>query len=829
MKNQIQIFSVVLLAMLFAPGAQAAIQCDATITANVVVLDNPTVFNRLGAQNPNWITYALERDVVDKATQVPCSQTACTAGQVELRPDKRTRPLVVRSVAGSCLTVEFTNLLAGPNAAGNNPLQDAGGANPNNAIQDNLINNDQVKGRCAGFHATGTELRSIGGGIANDGSLVGKNHPDADVANNCVDGDQKGSLVGPGKSITYNLYTPHEGAFVINSYGATVGSEANSGNLGMGMFGQLNVEPKGARMYRSILTEEEMRLATVAATIIDNGDGTTTATCLDGAPRDDGFGVQRCYTDLGQPIIDYEAVYPATEADGVTASVWAAEGKGGLPIVNMLDPNGAGGNELVHSDINAIIAGPDADGSWNSVCPGENCPYPLESVGNNNPQLPNRLEPFREFTSVFHDEQTNSQVFPRWYGSPVLNYTLHGVGDAFMINYGSGGIGSEIIANRLHTGPMHDCTDCAYEEFFLASQTVGDPGQLVQFPANTLIEQCDPAAILVFEADGITPAANQPCWRDAVNGANPPIAGNFALFQEDPSNVHHSYTGDFTKIRNTHVGAFEQHIFHLHNHQWLFNPNDDNANYLDAQEIMPGSGHTYELANGGVGNRNMTAGDAIFHCHFYPHFAQGMWYHIRIQDTFEKGSLLAVSAGADQAVQVGVDPATGDPILAGDLNGDGFHDTPFDLRIGKPALAARALPDGELPDGVPIPAVVPLPGIAMPMMPAKVEVVAVDRGDFGVLTGRTPPGGLGQGPDSAQAVVKRFCDTDVPGDCDDAVAGPNGIFGDEDDLNPGYPFWLAGNECGVPIPDNPATPFDEADPCPWAPSASACRPRRSTC
>ena len=25
---------------------------------------------------------------------------------------------------------------------------------------------------------------------------------------------------------TYTLYTPHEGAFVINSYGATLGSEA---------------------------------------------------------------------------------------------------------------------------------------------------------------------------------------------------------------------------------------------------------------------------------------------------------------------------------------------------------------------------------------------------------------------------------------------------------------------------------------------------------------------------------------------------------------------------------------------------------------------------
>ena len=50
-------------AMVYAPGAISA-QCDRNITANVVVLDSPTVFNRLGAQNPNYIVYALRRDVV---------------------------------------------------------------------------------------------------------------------------------------------------------------------------------------------------------------------------------------------------------------------------------------------------------------------------------------------------------------------------------------------------------------------------------------------------------------------------------------------------------------------------------------------------------------------------------------------------------------------------------------------------------------------------------------------------------------------------------------------------------------------------------------------
>ena len=342
-----------------------------------------------------------------------------------------------------------------------------------------------------------------------------------------------------------------------------------------------------------------------------------------------------------------------------------------------------------------------------------------------------------------------------------------------MINYGSGGIGSEIIANRLHTGPMHDCTGCAYEEFFLSSSTVGDPALLVNYPANTGIEQCDPA-VIAGTAGG--QAKETQCWRDPVNLANGPVAfpdpvtgkmkpvDNYALYQEDPSNVHHAYVGDFTKIRNTHAGSFEQHIFHMHNNQWLFNPNDDNANYLDAQEIMPGSGHTYELANGGVGNRNKSAGDAIFHCHFYPHFAQGMWYHIRIMDVMETGTVLAVSNANDaQSPQ------------------NEYHTNRWDLRSGKPAVGARALPDGELPDGVPIPAIVPLPGKAMPQMPAPVKVVAVDRGGHSLLGGRTGPDG---NPDSSQTIVDRT-----------VAFGPDGKPGTKDDVSPGFPFWLAGYEC----------------------------------
>src|SRR3712207_3263348 len=149
----------------------------------------------------------------------------------------------------------------------------------------------------------------------------------------------------------------------------------------------------------------------------------------------------------------------------------------------------------------------------------------------------------------------------------------------------------------------------------------------------------------------------------------------------DPSGVHHSYIGDRVKIRNIHAGPKEHHVFHLHAHQWLRTPDGDNSNYMDSQGIGPGASFTYEITWGGSGNRNKTVGDAIFHCHFYPHFAQGMWELWRNHDVFEAGTQL--------------DPATGIPVPG-----------------------ARALPDGEIAAGTPIPAIIPIPGQALPPMPA---------------------------------------------------------------------------------------------------------------
>ena len=57
-------FFVFMLALFAGTSAQAQEACPRTITADVVALDMPLMFNRLGAQNINGMMYALKRDVV---------------------------------------------------------------------------------------------------------------------------------------------------------------------------------------------------------------------------------------------------------------------------------------------------------------------------------------------------------------------------------------------------------------------------------------------------------------------------------------------------------------------------------------------------------------------------------------------------------------------------------------------------------------------------------------------------------------------------------------------------------------------------------------------
>jgi hypothetical protein len=404
------------------------------------------------------------------------------------------------------------------------------------------------------------------------------------------------------------------------------------------------VAPGDSITYRLIAEEEGTFFAySPAATVGSDGNGGAIHAGLFAAVNVEPRGSVWYRSQVTQAEM-------AKAASGTTA--------GGHPLLTSHAPFAMlEGRELVSSDLTAII-----DVRKSVIPPVFQC---LDSAGKPFPVCGDRRQPFREFTVIFHDESGAVQAFKEFdadenatAAEKALASSLHGVRDGFAINYGTAGAGAEVIANRKKLGPVKDCVDCQMEEFFLSSWAVGDPAMVVDRPAN-------------MQAPGMPFAG---------------MAAQKAYFPDDPSNVYHSYLNDRVVIRNLHAGPKEHHVFHLHAHQWLQIQTNPRSPYLDSQTIGPGGAYTYEIAYGGSGNRNRTAGDSIFHCHFYPHFAQGMWALWRVHDVFEAGSKL----DAD----------------------------------GRVAEGARALPDGEMERGSPIPAIVPLPGVALPPMPGPVKIAA---------------------------------------------------------------------------------------------------------
>lgn len=395
----------------------------------------------------------------------------------------------------------------------------------------------------------------------------------------------------------------------------------NEMQLSTGLFGAVNVQPRASEWYRSQVGEDDLRLA-------------TTGTLPSGHPR-----------------LDYDAVYPAGHA------------RAGLPILRMLDRD----NRIVHTDLTALITGPGRG--------------PLSIPAGDNPMLPERNRPFREVTIVYHESQDVVQAFPDFMSAKNSQVPREDAGaDSFAINYGIGGIAPQVLANRIGVGPAADCPECKFEEFFLSSWAIGDPALVVDVPANAPCTTAELQDLTVkFNADPLTFEPTNPCK------PRPGRKATKAFYPDDPSNVYHAYLGDHVRFRVLHSGAAVHHVHHHHAHQWLRSPETSQSNYLDSQAIGPGSSFTAELVFGGSGNRNLTTGDSIFHCHFYPHFAAGMWALYRVHDVFEAGTAL----DAD----------------------------------GRPRSDARALPDGEIPKGTPIPAIVPLPQYAMAPLPAKVHIV----------------------------------------------------------------------------------------------------------
>ncbi len=98
-----------------------------------------------------------------------------------------------------------------------------------------------------------------------------------------------------------------------------------------------------------------------------------------------------------------------------------------------------------------------------------------------------------------------------------------------------------------------------------------------------------------------------------------------------------AYVGDPARIRLVHGGIKETHVFHLHNHQWQLEGENPVSNIIDSISISPQECYTLDILYG-AGSLNGMIGDAIFHCHLYPHFHEGMWTLWRVYDRLQDGT-----------------------------------------------------------------------------------------------------------------------------------------------------------------------------------------------
>ena len=174
---------------------------------------------------PGGMVFALEGDAVG----------------AQLRADKRPRPLVLRANVGDCIEIKLTNKIP----AANFKITTTGTPNPQTSE--------------VSLHVQGMEWVN---GPQDDGSFVGRNNSSLATPPPPQFAAPPGTTWPPNQQ-TYTLYAKAEGTYLMYSMGDTssIGSHITNG-----LFGALNVQPKGAEWYRSQVTQADLKLATTGTT-----------------------------------------------------------------------------------------------------------------------------------------------------------------------------------------------------------------------------------------------------------------------------------------------------------------------------------------------------------------------------------------------------------------------------------------------------------------------------------------------------------------------------------------------------------------------------------
>lgn len=254
---------IVVAAVSTAAPVSAVPVCNSnnTVTAEVIALEQVYYYNRFGSFNPAGLMFALKLDVEPIRTNQPLGP-----GNVRLKSYKRPRPLVLRVNEGDCLEVIFWNMLSPVPPAFTTVMGPAHALDPPNSsvkpVAIPIEGSEQPATRAASMHANGLNYIPVDpaeslkyacdppGNFPSDGGNVG---------------DNDSSLVAPGKCTVYRWYGKKEGGFYMYSTAAAAGGEGDGGQIGLGLFGAVNVEPRGSKWYRSQVTHDQLVAASTSA------------------------------------------------------------------------------------------------------------------------------------------------------------------------------------------------------------------------------------------------------------------------------------------------------------------------------------------------------------------------------------------------------------------------------------------------------------------------------------------------------------------------------------------------------------------------------------
>src|SRR5262249_11200206 len=205
-----------------APQPPPLCTANHTIKADVVAMPQPIMLNRLGAAIPDALIFALKSD------------TVTNGNQIQLRPGKRPRPLVLRANIGQCLRITFTNAI------------------PASTFTTTFMSGASTGTTEVSLHIQGVEWVQ---GTQDDGSFVGVNNSSLASVN-----PPPANM--PPSTQVYTLYAKEEGVYLMYTMGDTT---SQGQQLVRGLFGSLNIQPADAEWYRSQVTADDLLLVTYNA------------------------------------------------------------------------------------------------------------------------------------------------------------------------------------------------------------------------------------------------------------------------------------------------------------------------------------------------------------------------------------------------------------------------------------------------------------------------------------------------------------------------------------------------------------------------------------